>query len=73
MAATKPCARCHEAPRTSKSYCGPCKSRLELEARKRRGATAVGLYSAQGTECSKAPPPPPGFCASDLTTARPWA
>jgi hypothetical protein len=66
------CARCKTAPRTGKSYCGPCKTRIELESRKRRGTSRAREYHKLGApDCSRPPAPPPGFDERDLHTGRP--
>lgn len=70
------CPRCGIRPRLheTRPYCRPCKLEYMREKRgSRPREKRERNWTARGMECSKAPPPPPGFAERDLTTARPWA
>jgi hypothetical protein len=76
------CPRCTVVHTLAHRYCSACRKLYEAQRATEHATPRYSDrgpqqrrrdWSATGMECSKAPPPPPGFSERDLTTARPWA
>jgi hypothetical protein len=67
------CPKCGVRPRPTEQHsaCRQCKA--EDMRQRRKSNPRVYSYTARGMECSKAPPPPPGFNERDTTLGRPYA